>query len=315
MHAYGRIDIGARPHRPGRGARARVHVRLDHTVVVDYACIVDYACTAQALHGTAHHDACSEPPSSEPTAVLARSSKLMAWLVALVALAALPLPAASSEPPSLCPKALPAERCQRRGGGDFHQFSAANHSVCADACCADARCGSWNWDARMSVPATMPACRVGGQSVPCCYLKGGGLEACMDNATASDPAAWSGLARPGKPLPNPPPAPYPRPVSKTDDNAAGVPAARASCSSSHDCSHNGVCGSAQACECAPQWTGPACATLVRLPADKQRGFHSPHVRGQGNGTSSWGGSILLDAQTSVWHMYSAEMINDCGIGD
>ena len=102
----------------------------------------------------------------------------------------------------------------------------------------------------------------------------------------------------------------------------------ASCSAPRDCSYNGVCVAApaaagsdretveeKACRCAPQWSGPACATLVRLPADKAKGFHSPHAAGQGNGTSSWGGSILLDEATDVWHMYSAEMINDCGIGD
>ena len=37
-------------------------------------------------------------------------------------------------------------------------------------------------------------------------------------------------------------------------------------------------------------------------------------REQGNLTSSWGGSVLLDAATGTWHMYSAEMVNDCGIG-
>ena len=121
----------------------------------------------------------------------------------------------------LCPKALPPEKCQRIGAGDYHQFPAANHSVCAAACCADVRCGSWNWDASMSVPATMPPCRVGGKSVPCCYLKGGALENCTGKATSNDPAAWSGLVRPGKPVP--PPAPAPAPPPPRAHSSAGTP--------------------------------------------------------------------------------------------
>ena len=94
---------------------------------------------------------------------------------------------------------------------------------------------------------------------------------------------------------------------------AAAAAASGMCTTAVDCSYNGVCvGSA--CRCSPQWTGSACETLRLLPASKTGGFHSPHVAGQGNATSSWGGSILLDSTTGVWHMYSAEMTNDCGIG-
>lgn len=89
--------------------------------------------------------------------------------------------------------------------------------------------------------------------------------------------------------------------------------AETACSSAAACSYNGVC-SAGACVCAPQWTGPACATLNRLQASKIAGFRSPHIAGQGNLTSSWGGSILQDETTKAWHMFSAQMVNDCGIG-
>ena len=45
------------------------------------------------------------------------------------------------------------------------------------------------------------------------------------------------------------------------------------------------------------------------------GFHSPHNTHQADvNTSSWGGSILRDEATGIWHMYSAEMIQHCGIG-
>ena len=93
--------------------------------------------------------------------------------------------------------------------------------------------------------------------------------------------------------------------------AASVAAA---CESDADCSYNGRCGGGQ-CACAPQWTGPACATLALLPASRTAGFHSPHNTDQADvNTSSWGGSILRDEATGIWHMYSAEMIQHCGIG-
>ena len=152
-------------------------------------------------------------------------------MVAALALVAARIIAAAVLPP-LCTKALPPEKCQRIGAGDYRQFPAANHSICAAACCADARCGSWNWDASMSVPATMPACRSGGKSLPCCYLKGGGLENCTGNSTANDPAAWSGVARPGKPVqPRPAPAP-PAPPAHRGHSSAGTPDGM---SASYDC--------------------------------------------------------------------------------
>ena len=152
-------------------------------------------------------------------------------MVAALALVAARIIAAAVLPP-LCTKALPPEKCQRIGAGDYRQFPAANHSICAAACCADARCGSWNWDASMSVPATMPACRSGGKSLPCCYLKGGGLENCTGNSTANDPAAWSGVARPGKPVqPRPAPAP-PAPPAHRSHSSAGTPDGM---SASYDC--------------------------------------------------------------------------------
>ena len=38
------------------------------------------------------------------------------------------------------------------------------------------------------------------------------------------------------------------------------------------------------------------------------------VRDDDANTSSWGGSILLDETTGLWHMFAAEMQGDCGIG-
>ena len=81
------------------------------------------------------------------------------------------------------------------------------------------------------------------------------------------------------------------------------------CTADRDCSYNGHCVSG-ACACAPQWKGPRCETLHLLPARKEGGFRSPHA---GGSLSSWGGSILYDEGDRRWHMFAAEMANDCGI--
>jgi hypothetical protein len=89
------------------------------------------------------------------------------------------------------------------------------------------------------------------------------------------------------------------------------------CSSAADCNYNGACTAAGECRCTAQWSGSACATLRRLPASKHAGFCSPHGGSNTTAagrTSSWGGSILQDEKTKLWHMFSAQMINDCGIG-
>ena len=82
------------------------------------------------------------------------------------------------------------------------------------------------------------------------------------------------------------------------------------CSSEKDCSYNGRCVAAK-CVCNPQWQGPRCETLNLLPANKQGGFRSPHNSGEQ--LSSWGGSIIYDADDGMWHMFAAEMANGCGI--
>jgi len=83
------------------------------------------------------------------------------------------------------------------------------------------------------------------------------------------------------------------------------------CQTDVDCQMNGKCTS-KVCVCRLPWSGPSCAELVRLPADISAGYDSPH--GSDKTTkSSWGGSILLDEHGGLYHMYAAEMLNDCGI--
>lgn len=91
-------------------------------------------------------------------------------------------------------------------------------------------------------------------------------------------------------------------------------AAGASCSTSADCALNGLCVNAS-CACDAAWqTSPGsrygCATLALLPAPRGGGLHS--LDG-GRNTSSWGGSVLHDAATGLWHMFASELTAHCGI--
>ena len=90
-----------------------------------------------------------------------------------------------------------------------------------------------------------------------------------------------------------------------------VGAMLATCTTSKDCSYNGACISSS-CVCSPAWSGPRCETLRLLPARKDGGFRSPHST-PAEHTSSWGGSILYDEADGRWHMFAAEMANECGI--
>lgn len=87
-----------------------------------------------------------------------------------------------------------------------------------------------------------------------------------------------------------------------------MPTAIFACATARDCAYNGICNAASTCVCDPAWTGPRCETLRLAPARKDGGYRSPHSGGL---TSSWGGSILHENGT--WHMFAAEMTNDCGI--
>lgn len=77
---------------------------------------------------------------------------------------------------------------------------------------------------------------------------------------------------------------------------------------------NGVC-TAGACACDPAWETAAnaklgCSTLSLLPASRGSGLHT--LDG-GRNTSSWGGSVLQDETTGVWHMWASEITEHCGI--
>ena len=95
---------------------------------------------------------------------------------------------------------------------------------------------------------------------------------------------------------------------------AAAVAVAAACATSSDCALNGVCTNGT-CACDAAWESVAgarfgCSALSLLPALRGTGLHS--VDG-GRNTSSWGGSVLQDETTGVWHMFASEMTAHCGI--
>lgn len=77
------------------------------------------------------------------------------------------------------------------------------------------------------------------------------------------------------------------------------------CVTSSDCQLNGDCVSGT-CVCIPAWKGNQCQLLNLLPALPNSGL-------QLASTSSWGGSILKDEDTGVFHMFAAVFEHNCGL--
>lgn len=84
------------------------------------------------------------------------------------------------------------------------------------------------------------------------------------------------------------------------------PPANGTCTTAMDCSLSGECV-AGLCQCYPPWTGAKdCSALEFLPSPLVRGFPPPS-----HNETTWGGSIAYDAGTAMYHMYVAEMVNEC----
>ena len=64
--------------------------------------------------------------------------------------------------------------------------------------------------------------------------------------------------------------------------------------------------------CDAAWLGPTCATLNFKPAVRGAGLHTVEPA-DGRNTSTWGGSVLRDGATGIYHMWAAEMTRHCGI--
>ena len=82
-----------------------------------------------------------------------------------------------------------------------------------------------------------------------------------------------------------------------------------SCSSRADCSYNGACTDGGVCECYPQWMGKYCGQLNLVATDADAGLQSHDAGGR---VSSWGGSVVR-GEDGLFHMFAAEMTNNCGI--
>lgn len=79
--------------------------------------------------------------------------------------------------------------------------------------------------------------------------------------------------------------------------------------SAFNCSCNGRC-SAGTCECASGWKGKYCHQLDPLPTPNGPGLDQVHAEPF---ISTWGGSVIYDRQTALYHMYASEVTRHCGI--
>ena len=80
------------------------------------------------------------------------------------------------------------------------------------------------------------------------------------------------------------------------------------CTTDLDCELNGKCVNS-ICQCNKPWKGDYCQFLDRLPVNPSLQFY----RGVPSNISSWGGNIIYDNSTKLYHLFYSEMINNCGL--
>jgi hypothetical protein len=74
-----------------------------------------------------------------------------------------------------------------------------------------------------------------------------------------------------------------------------------------NCSYNGIFNpQTNSCDCDPGWTGADCRQLLLGPAAPNSGYRP-------NFSDAWGGAVLKDDQTGVYHMWVSVMANYCDI--
>jgi len=78
------------------------------------------------------------------------------------------------------------------------------------------------------------------------------------------------------------------------------------CNTDEDCSLNGVCRQSQ-CTCDKSWIGDDCGILNLLPAPLDNGYNRLALEG----ISSWGGTILRDPTSNLYHLIAAEFVKKC----
>ena len=77
---------------------------------------------------------------------------------------------------------------------------------------------------------------------------------------------------------------------------------------SEECQLNGVYSAGLGCTCEAAWVGPSCEYLNLLPAEPTAGLHM-------EGNSSWGGTVVFDAQSGRWNMFVSIFENHCGLAE
>ena len=78
------------------------------------------------------------------------------------------------------------------------------------------------------------------------------------------------------------------------------------CTSDYDCSLGGKCINNTYCKCDPTWRSYDCSVLNLLASKTSRAFYRPTE-------SSWGGSVLYDNNTGLYHMFVSDMSFHCGL--
>ena len=80
-----------------------------------------------------------------------------------------------------------------------------------------------------------------------------------------------------------------------------------SCTTERDCSMNGDCVH-HVCVCDPAWRGsPQCDVFEFVPASRSRtGYHNTSA-------SSWGGNVAGPDANGTYHLFAAQVLNECGL--
>ena len=76
-----------------------------------------------------------------------------------------------------------------------------------------------------------------------------------------------------------------------------------------NCSYNGICAD-NVCDCQTGWKGEFCHQFDLLPASNASGLNMLRAEPF---LSSWGGSVIYDAASELYHMYYSEISRHCGI--
>jgi hypothetical protein len=86
------------------------------------------------------------------------------------------------------------------------------------------------------------------------------------------------------------------------------------CKSHANCGFNGKC-TGGTCECYPQWRGAQCEQLALLPTERTLGYQPvmwPSAPPGFRNATTWGGQAIRH-DDGVYHMWAAQMTNNCGI--